>query len=574
VTAGRLGPGRRPGIHPGPLPASRPSPPRVSPDASAVTEQTPTTAPFAAGSGGEETQLSGRRSRLLERLWAHRTSLAILVGLLIVVGVVHATGMTRAPQRVDDEGTYVAQAWAVQHWRTLGHYTYWYDHPPLGWLLLAAWTTLTGAFGRAATAVAAGREFMLALQLVSAALLYGVARRLGLRRPAAAAAVLLFSLSPPALGMHRAVYLDNIATPLVLAAFLLVLSPSQRLAAHAAAGLCLAGAVLVKETSLLLVPAVLWQYWQVSDRRTRRYSLILAGSLFTLVGAAYLLYAALRGELLPGPGHVSLVDAVRFQLTERAASGSPLDPDSLSRGTLKLWLTQDPWLLGAATVLVPAGLAICRLRPVTAAFAILAAMALRPGYLPVPLVIGMLPFASLLVAGVADTAWGRSTNTTVAATDVGGGRPYGSRALGPVLVAGCLAVAVVAVGPQWWRRDRDLMTTDQDRPFRQAEAWIAANVPHKARLLVDDALWVDLVERGYPPGQVIWFYKLDTDRDIQGRYPRGWHEFDYLVSTATLRSFPDNLPQAREAQRTSRVVARFGRGTQRVEIRKVQGSPL
>jgi hypothetical protein len=531
-------------------------------------------APFRAGSDGEESPGPGRRPRLLERLWRHRWSLALLMGLLTAVAVVQATGMSRAPQRVDDEGTYVAQAWAVQHWRTLGHYTYWYDHPPLGWLLLAAWTTATGAFNRAATAVAAGREFMLVLQLVSAALLYGLARRLGLRRPAAAGAVLAFSLSPLALGMHRAVYLDNIATPLVLAAFLLVLSPTHRLAAHAAAGLCLAAAVLVKETSLLLVPAILWQYWQVNDRRTRRYSLILAGSLFTLVGAAYLLYAALRGELLPGPGHVSLVDAVRFQLTERAPSGSPLDPDSLSRRTLELWLSQDPWLLAAATLLIPAGLAVRRLRPVTAAFAILAAMALRPGYLPVPLVIGMLPFASLLVAGVADTAWGRKPGRPLAGTDDGGGRSRRPRALGPVLVAICLAVAVVAVGPQWWQRDRDLMTADQDRPFRQAEAWIAANVPHQARLLVDDALWVDLVERGYRPGQVVWFYKLDTDRDIQGRYPHGWREFDYLVSTATLRSFPDSLPQAREALRRSRVVASFGRGSQRVEIRKVQGSPM
>jgi hypothetical protein len=251
-----------------------------------------------------------------------------------------------------------------------------------------------------------------------------------------------------------------------------------------------------------------------------------------------------------------------------------LDPDSLSRGTLELWLGQDPWLLGAATVLVPAGLAIRRLRPVTAAYAILAAMALRPGYLPVPLVIGMLPFASLLVAGVADTAWGGSARRTMAGADLSDGRPHGRPSFGAVLVAGCLAMAVVVAGPQWWQRDRDLMTVDQDRPFRQAEAWIASNVPHQARLLIDDALWVDLVERGYRPGQVVWFYKLDTDRDIQGRYPRGWREFDYLVSTATLRSFPDSLPQAREAQRRSRVVASFGRGTQRVEIRKVQGSPL
>jgi hypothetical protein len=537
------------------------------------TEQPPTLESVAPGSGGDQGSPSGRPPGLVERLWAHRISIALLLGLLTVVAVVHATGMARAPQRVDDEGTYVAQAWTVQHWRTLGHYTYWYDHPPLGWLLLAAWTTATGAFNRAATAIAAGREFMLVLQLVSVALLYGVARRLGLRRAAAAGAVLVFSLSPLALGMHRAVYLDNIATPLLLAAFVLVLSPTRRLAAHAGAGVCLGAAVLVKETSLLLVPAVVWQYWQVSDRRTRRYSLILAGSLFALVVAAYLLYATLRGELLPGRAHVSLVEAVRFQLTRRAGSGSPLDPDSLSRRTLELWLGLDPWLLGAATVLVPAGLAIRRLRPVTAAFAVLAAMVLRPGYLPVPLVIAMLPFASLLVAGVADTAWGWSGSRTLGA-DTTGRRAYRSTAFGRILVVACLAVAVALAAPQWSRRDRALMTVDQDRPFRQAEAWIAGNVPHNARLLVDDALWVDLVEQGYPPGQVIWFYKLDTDRDIQGRYPRGWREFDYLVSTATLRSFPDNLPQAREAQRRSRVVASFGRGAQRVEIRKVRGSPL
>jgi hypothetical protein len=151
-------------------------------------------------------------------------------------------------------------------------------------------------------------------------------------------------------------------------------------------------------------------------------------------------------------------------------------------------------------VLIPAGLAIRRLRPITAAFAILAAMVLRPGYLPVSLVIAMLPFASVLVAGVADTAWAGSANRTEGA-DASVRRAYRSHASGPILVVACLVMAVVVIAPQWAQRDRDLMTADQDRPFRQAEAWIAANVPHRARLLVDDALWVDLVERGYPPGR-------------------------------------------------------------------------
>jgi hypothetical protein len=506
---------------------------------------------------------AGRGWSLVERAREHRTSLLVLLVLLALVAVVAATGMTHAPQPSDDEGTYVAQAWAVQHWRTLGHYTYWYDHPPLGWLLIAAWTTLTGAFARAASAVAAGRELMLVLQLASAALLFVLARRLGLRRPAAAGAVLLFALSPLALGFHRAVYLDNVATPFLLAAFVLALSPARRLAAHAGAGLCFAAAVLCKETSLLLAPALLWQYWQVSDRRTRRYSLTVAASLFVLPCAAYLLYATLRGELLPGPGHVSLIGAVGFQLAGRAPSGSPFDLGSAGRGTIRLWLGLDPWLLAAAVVLVPAGLAVRRLRPVTLGFATLAAMTLRPGYLPVPLVIGMLPFASLLVAGVADAAWGRPA-----------GHDARARPLGPVVVAVCLTLAAVVVAPRWWQGDRQLMTADQDAPFRQAEAWIGANVPHQARLLVDDALWVDLVERGYPPGQVVWFYKLDTDRDVKGRYPGGWREFDYVVSTATVRGFPEHLPQVAEALRHSQVAASFGRGSGRVEVRKVRGSPV
>jgi hypothetical protein len=527
----------------------------------------PTPAPDRSGAPPAD-----RRRSLVARAWEHRTSLLVLRALLALVAVVHATGMSHAPQRNDDEGTYVAQAWAVQHWGTLAHYTYWYDHPPFGWLLIAAWTAATGAFGRAASAVAAGRELLLVTQLASAALLYTLARRLGLRRPAAAGAVLLFALSPLALGFHRAVYLDNVATPFLLGAFVLALSPGHRLAAHAGAGLCFAAAVLAKETSLLLAPALLWQYWQVSDHRTRRYSLTVAASLFVLPCCAYLLYAALRGELLPGPGHVSLVDAVRYQLAGRAPSGSPFDPGSAGRGTIRLWLGLDPWLLAAAVVLVPAGLAIRRLRPVAAGFAILAAMALRPGYLPVPLVIGMLPFASLLVAGVADTAWGTAPAARPGRHEAAGAR--GGWPAGRVAVAACLVVAAVVVAPRWWRGDRELMTADQDAPFRQADAWIADNVPREARLLVDDALWVDLVERGHPPGQVVWFYKLDTDQDVKGRYPRGWREFDYVVATATMRDFPENLPQVAEALRHSEVAASFGSGTGRVEVRKVEGSPV
>jgi hypothetical protein len=47
-----------------------------------------------------------------------------------------------------------------------------------------------------------------------------------------------------------------------------------------------------------------------------------------------------------------------------------------------------------------------------------------------------------------------------------------------------------------------------------------------------------------------------------------------VVSTPTVRGFPERLPQLSEALRRSEPVATFGRGNQRVEVRELQGSPV
>ena len=99
-------------------------------------------------------------------------------------------------RRSDDEGTYLAQAWAVQQGHGLAHYTYWYDHPPLGWIQIAGPTWLPPMLLPDIPAVAAGRLVML--------LVHRRQRRAALHhRPAAAfsrwaaaLAVLLFGLSP------------------------------------------------------------------------------------------------------------------------------------------------------------------------------------------------------------------------------------------------------------------------------------------------------------------------------------------------------------------------------------------
>jgi len=87
-----------------------------------------------------------------------------------------------------------------------------------------------------------GREFMLAVTLVSCALLYLLARRLGMGRAAGAAAVLLFGLSPVALWYHRMVSLDNLATAWALAAFMTAASRRRSLGAAVTSAVCFAAA--------------------------------------------------------------------------------------------------------------------------------------------------------------------------------------------------------------------------------------------------------------------------------------------------------------------------------------------
>lgn len=187
--------------------------------------------PLSGDPGGLEHAARGPLQRLQACFAPRRRSSLWLLPLLLVAGLVHRINLAGAPQRIDDEGTYTAQAYAVERFGELAHYTYWYDHPPLGWLQIAGWTSLTQAFDRLDPAVLAGREAMLVAHLASVALLWVLARRYQLGRPAAAAAVLVYALSPLAVQFHRTVYLDNVATPWLLGAFVLALSTRRQLAA-------------------------------------------------------------------------------------------------------------------------------------------------------------------------------------------------------------------------------------------------------------------------------------------------------------------------------------------------------
>jgi hypothetical protein len=469
----------------------------------------------------------------------------VLVGL---VGMVQAINMMAAPARHSAEGVLVRRAWIVSSAGSLGRVTDWYDHPPLGWLLLSGWASLTGAFERAPTAVGAGRELALVAHLVTASLLWVLARRLRLARWSAALAVVLFGLSPLAVELHRQVSLDNLAMPWIIAAFTLSCSPRRQLAAFAASGACLAVGMLVNEAALLLLPLLGWQVWQSSLPSTRRYGLVLAGSMFVLVGGVYVAGVALAGELVAGGGHAGLVDGVRFVFEERPfRSSSPLpgaSPFDLDPAGLVLMLVAVP----VALVAVP------RLRPLAACALLLAVLALGPGDLWPAAIVALLPFGAVTVAGVADHAWRRPT-----------GRRWFHRSA----VAGALAIVVWAV-VGWVGEDHRLLTEDSDVALTSAERWLVDNVPRERSLIVDDALWVDLVESGFPPEQLAAYGTVEVDADVGPAATGSWSDYRLVVVTDPLRTVAEaGRGSIDEGVRRSVPVAIFGAGSDRVEVRRI-----
>ncbi|WP_406173000.1 ArnT family glycosyltransferase [Streptomyces sp. NBC_00996] len=509
------------------------------------------------------------------RFRSSRSDLILCAVLLAAILVVQGWNIAAYPTLSDDEGTYLAQAWAVQQGKGLAHYTYWYDHPPLGWIQIAVLTWIPAHLSPSLMTVGSMRLAMLLVSAISAVLVYILARRLSLPRWAAGLTMVLFGLSPLSVVLQREIFLDNIAVMWTLLAFCLAASPSRHLWHHFGAGIAAAAAVLTKETMLVILPALMVTMWRHSHRDTRKFALTGAVTACALIGLAYPLFALLKGELFPGSGHVSLWDGITYQMS-RPGSGFILDRGTGSHGVLQSWLYYDRvlplgGLAGALLLLITWRWSVTAraLAGPALTVAILALVALRPsGYLPAMYVIQALPFLALVLAGgTASVAhavlrrWHSDEEKTYVT--------WGRRGLAAVLVVAAGAYVV----PRWYEGDHTAVTADANAPYRAASSWLKTEVkdPKDTRVLVDDALWLDLVHDGYRPGLgVIWFYKADLDPAVTKTMPRGWRDLDYVVASPTVRRDAVDLPNVKAAIDHSTPVATFGKGEDRIEIRRIE----
>lgn len=507
------------------------------------------------GGGGRGTVRSGGA----EQGWLtrHQGSLLALFGCLVVVGAAMAWNLQGYPGRVnDDEGTYVARAWAMIYQHHLANYTYFWDHPFLGWATIAGWALLTDGFHRDLRAIMVGRELMWVTTLVSCALVYGLSRRLSMNRFFACVAVLAFGLSPVDIFYHRMVSLDNLATMWALAAFLLATSWRRSLTAAVCSGASFALATWNKETIALLLPAVLWALGQQlgqqsagarTARQIRRKYISAFLVVYGGIVALYPLLAVVKGELIPGPGHVSLLSELNYQLLGRQSTGSLLDIHSATFYEARQWVTLDPWLTLGGMAVLAGGFAVGRYRPLALAVGIQVLYMIKGGYVPYAFVTAMLPFAAILIAGLLDWCWARD-------------HPGSGRVLPRLPVLAVAAACAVLVLPAWGRA---LVAQSKASGFAAedaAVAWITTHVPRGDVVVCDDYLWPDVKTRTKATPVYLWTINYDPAvmREI---LPDGYRDISYLAldpsSSQTKTALPGR-PTLEAALQHSVVIEKFG----------------
>lgn len=464
-------------------------------------------------------------------------TIVIIIGL-IVAGVAHTLNMFNFPRYELDEGTYMSSASAILHGQ-LWPYAYGYGHPPLAWMQIAAWVSLTGGFFTFGNAINSGRVLMLLYSLGSALLVYLIVRRFGASRSAGLLAMIVFALSPLSITYQRQVLLDNIATFWLLVSLYLLVVGNSRLLYIALSAVSLGIAILSKEVMILFIPGMIYALWLHTTEFQRKFALVAFTYSIIAVASAFVLMAVLKGELFPQGflpwdhyNHLSLLGTYIGQAQRTQTEGS------FAQSFLNWWFG-DKVLIAGSIVATAFNLLMGWWNRKQLLLALLAIsfwiLLVRGGVVLSFYLIPLIPLMAINVAMAVHTImnWiGRLVRLDVV------------RAL---LILGVIA----AIIPYDITHAGIIYTQHPTSAQTQAITWVRQHVPHNDFIVINSYLYMDLREAGgvgvsdgatYPYAHV--YQNVATDPAIKGTLLGGnYDRIDYIVADSGMLSDITHQPK-------------------------------
>jgi 4-amino-4-deoxy-L-arabinose transferase-like glycosyltransferase len=456
-------------------------------------------------------------------IWLEGTVVMIV---LAFVAVMHGFNMFNYPLYGPNEGTLMANAWAILHGK-IEPYSYTYDLPPLGWLQLGAWLSLSGGFFAFGNAINSGRVFMLVLTVVSTLLVMLIARRLSGSRSVGLLAMLIFGLSPLSIVFQRHVLLENIGTFWVLLAlyFLVTGNSHQRMLLFAAVALGIA--ILTKLAFVVFLPVMVYVAWLHSTTFQRKFATVLFLYVILALISGYALLAALKGELLPMGWlpwdhrvHPSLIASLLGQVMQ------PIGSNTFAQSWHE-WMNLDqPFMLagvGAVAINMLCGFwKRNRLQWIPGLLALSFSLFLLRGSLVYAFFI--IPLLPLLAMNIAI-----AIHALVRLVTERAGFDLASAVLIFALIGALIPYNIQMANAAFSLQPATTQNT--------ALLWIRDNVPHNAVVITDSTFYTDMHEQGgeavgngavYPNVYIYW----DAARDpaiFNNVLHENWNTIDYLI---------------------------------------------
>lgn len=484
----------------------------------------------------------------------------LLIGLLLLISTIaHGYNMFGYPYFENDEGTYMSQAWSLIEKGELAPYTYWYDHAPLGWILIAIWVQLTGGVFTFGTSVDSGRVLMLILHVISSGLLYAVTKKISGSKFAAVIATLLFSLSPLGIYFQRRVLLDNIMVFWMLLSLFFLTKIKPKLLTIILATLFLAFAILTKENAVFFIPAYIYVI-ATSFKKERR---VFAFQLFFVVLGTfvvlYFLYAILKGEFFPVGffddvgERVSLITTLKEQLS-RGESMPFWDRRSDFFVNYNEWIKKDFYtiILGTITSIYVVFYSLFNKRARILALLLVGFwLFLLRGKLIIDFYV--IPLIPLLAMSV-----GYTFNQLIRNVSFNNER-----------IRYFLSICILfLISGMFYFAKTDHFTNNETHPQREAIEWIKKNISPDSFIAIDASIFVDLRESRFAGDPIFpyahWAWKVEKDLEVSEKIlAHDWKNIDYITITHEVlkQMREDNFPTTEKALLNAREVVSWKEGT-------------
>ena len=452
----------------------------------------------------------------------------VTFGLLLSLAA-HAFNMFNFPRYELDEGTYMANAWAILQGE-LSPYAYGYGHPPLAWIQIAAWIQTTGVF-TFGNAINSGRVLMLLYAGGCSLLVYLIVRRLGGSRSAGLLAMVIFSLSPISLTYQRQVLLDNVGTFWLLLSLYFLVVGNSRLLYIALAAVAFGLAFLSKEIFVLFLPVMIYATWLHTTKFQRKFAIVAFTYVAIAVCSMFVLMAILKGELFPTGwlpwdthAHLSMITTYLGQAERGQNQGGSI------AGSVAAWAQADTVFMilsVAATIFnLIAGWWNRKLMLLSLMSISFWVLLLRGGVVFPFYIIPLIPLVALNSAMAINTimSWiGKLVRLDLV------------RAL---LVFG----VIVALVPYDAMNVGIIFTQHPTSAQNQALTWVRENVPHTDFIVINSYLYTDLHAQGgagvgngaiYPHAEV--YQNVATDPTIHNHVlQNNWDRIDYIVADSEM----------------------------------------